>query len=53
MTEPDRILIDIPTCTMTLKEVLAKISEYQAELPDHVIFLDGDAHAIVARRYGS
>ena len=50
MMEPDRILIDIRTCELTIKEALREIARYQAELPDHEIFLDGDAHAIVSRR---
>ena len=48
--EPDKILIDIRTCELTLSEVMSEIKKLQAEYPDHEIFMDGDAHAIVARR---
>lgn len=45
----DRILIDIRTCDLTLSQVMAEIDRYQSEMPDHEIFLDGDAYAVVAR----
>lgn len=48
--EPDKVLIDIRTCELTLSEVMAEIERLQAEYPDHEIFMDGDAYAIVARR---
>ncbi len=48
--EPDKILIDIRTCELTLSEVMTEIVRLQAEYPDHEIFMDGDAYAIVARR---
>ncbi len=44
------MLIDIATCGLTLAEVLTEIGRLQAEYPDHEIFLDGDANAIVGRR---
>lgn len=46
----DRILIDIATCERTLSEVMALIRGWQRVLPDHEIFMDGDAYAIVARK---
>ena len=45
----DRILIDIRTCELTLSQVMEKIAGWQAIMPDHEIFMDGDAYAIVAR----
>ena len=48
--EPDKILIDIRTCELTLKEVMDQIRVWQAEMPDYEIFMDGDAYAIVARK---
>ena len=48
--EPDKILIDIRTCELTLSEVMSEIKRLQAEYPDHEIFMDGDAYVIVARR---
>lgn len=45
----DLTLIDIRTCDLTLSQVMAEIARYQSEMPDHEIFLDGDAYAIVAR----
>lgn len=48
--EPDITLIDIRTCDMTVSEVMAYIAGYQRIMPDHEIFMDGDAYAIVARR---
>ena len=48
--EPDKILIDIRTCELTLSEVMSEIKKLQAEYPDHEIFMDGNAYAIVARR---
>lgn len=46
----DRIIIDIATCERTLSEVMALIRGWQRVLPDHEIFMDGDAYAIVARK---
>ena len=48
--EPDKILIDIRTCELTLKEVMDQIRVWQAKMPDYEIFMDGDAYAIVARK---
>lgn len=45
----DKVLIDIRTCDLTLSQVMAEIARYQSEMPDHEIFLDGDAYAVVAR----
>lgn len=45
----DKVLIDVRTCDLTLSQVMAEIARYQSEMPDHEIFLDGDAYAIVAR----
>ena len=43
------MLIDIRTCDLTLSEVMAEVARYQSEMPDHEVFMDGDAYAIVAR----
>ena len=48
--EPDKILIDIRTCELTLSEVMKQIEIWKKEMPDHEIFMDGDAYAIVARK---
>ncbi len=48
--EPDRILIDIRTCDLTLSQIMSEIARLQAENPDDEIFMDGDRYAIVARR---
>lgn len=48
----DRILIDIRTCGYTLSQMMMEISRWQRELPDHEVFMDGDAYAIVARPRG-
>ena len=45
----DKVLIDIRTCDLTLSQVMAEIARYQSEMPDHEVFMDGDAYAIVAR----
>ena len=45
----DKVLIDVRTCDLTLSQVMAEIVRYQSEMPDHEIFLDGDAYAVVAR----
>lgn len=45
----DRILIDMATCEHTLSEVMALVRGWKKVLPDHEIFMDGDAYAIVAR----
>lgn len=50
MTVRDTILIDIRTCDRTLSEVMALVRGWAKVLPDHEIFMDGDAMAIVARR---
>ena len=47
--EPDKILIDIRTCELTLSQFVAEAYRYIEEMPDHEIFLDGDAYALVAR----
>lgn len=48
--EPDKVLIDIRTTELTLAQVMAEVERFQKEYPDHEIFMDGDAYAIVARR---
>lgn len=48
--EPDKILIDIRTCELTLSEVMAQIRVWQKEMPDYEIFMDGDAYSISARK---
>ena len=45
----DIVLIDIRTCDLTLSEVMAEVVRYQSEMPDHEVFMDGDAYTIVAR----
>ena len=40
----DKVLIDVRTCDLTLSQVMAEIARYQSEMPDHEIFLDGDAY---------
>lgn len=44
-----RILIDIRTCELTLSQMISEICRLQGEMPDHEVFLDGDAYAVVAR----
>lgn len=41
--------IDIRTCNMTMKQVMAEVERLQREHPDQEIFMDGDAYAIVGR----
>ncbi len=48
--EPDKILIDIQECELTLSEMMSEIARLQEEMPDYEIFMDGDRYAIVARR---
>ena len=48
--EPDKILIDIRTCELTLSEVMSEIKKLQAEYPDHEIFMDGDSNSITLRQ---
>lgn len=50
--ERDTVLIDIKTTDMTLGEVMRMIEEYRrnSRYQGYEIFLDGDRHAIVARR---
>lgn len=48
--EPDRVLIDIKTCDLTMSQLMAEIGRLQAENPDLDIFMDGDKYAIVGRR---
>ena len=48
--EPDKILIDMRTCELTMSQVMEEIQRLKAEYPDHEIFMDGDSYAIVARR---
>ena len=48
--EPDKILIDIRTCELTLSQFVAEAYRYIELMPDHEIFMDGDADALVARR---
>ncbi len=46
----DKVLIDISTSRLTVAETLKEIKCLQIKYPDHEIFLDGDAHAIMGRR---
>ncbi len=48
--EPDKILIDIRTCELTLSEVMKQIEIWKKEMPDYEIFMDGDAYSISARK---
>ena len=48
--EPDKILIDIRTCELTLSQFVAEAYRYIELMPDHEIFMDGDAYALVARK---
>ena len=48
--EPDKILIPIRECELTLSEVMKQIWIWIEEMPDYEIFMDGDAYAIVARK---
>jgi len=41
-----------PNNEMTLREVLAKIEEIQAEYPELDVFFDGDEYAICSRPRG-
>lgn len=41
-------IIDVPTCELTLSQVLAKVHSYQATYPERKVWLDGDENAIVA-----
>lgn len=44
----DRVLIDVRTCKLTMSQMIERIYELQKQHPDHEIFMDGDAYAIVA-----
>jgi len=48
----DTILIDISTTEMTLGQVMGLVEQYRrnSAYNGYEIFLDGDRHAIVARR---
>lgn len=46
----DTVLIDIATCELTLSEVMEQIRQWQADMPEAEIFMDGDAYAIVRRQ---
>ena len=48
--EPDKILIDMRTCELTMSQVMAEIKRLKEEYPGYEIFMDGDSYAIVARR---
>ena len=48
--EPDILLIDFRTCELTLSQFLAEAYRYIELMPDHEIFMDGDAYALVARK---
>ncbi len=48
--EEDKVFIDITKSRLTVAETLEEIKRLQIEFPDHEIFLDGDAHAIIGRR---
>ena len=41
-------IIVVPTCELTLSQVLAKVNSYQATYPERKVWLDGDENAIVA-----
>lgn len=45
----DRILIDIRTCELTMREVMDQVHRFIEMYPEDEIFMDGDAYAIVAR----
>ena len=45
----DTVLIDIATCELTLSEVMQQIRQWQSDMPEAEIFMDGDAYAIVRR----
>ena len=42
-------ILDIRSCGFTLSEMMAFISEVQSRFPNHEVFMDGDAYAIVGR----
>jgi len=46
----DEIILDVRTCELTISQVRALITKEKAARPGYEIFLDGDAHALVARR---
>lgn len=46
----DTVLLDIRTCELTLSEVMQQIRQWQSDMPEAEIFMDGDKYAIVARR---
>lgn len=48
--EPDRILIDIRTCELTISQMMEEIERLQKENPDLEIFIDGDRYAVVGRK---
>lgn len=50
MMQHDIILLDVRKCTLTLSEVRSLIKREKAARQGYEIFLDGDAHALVARR---
>ncbi len=45
----DEIILSTRTSEMTLKEVMEFVADYKKNNPDKQLFLDGDAHGIVAR----
>lgn len=49
----DIVLLDIRTSDLTLSQVMSEVSRWISEMPDHEIFMDGDACAIVARPRGA
>jgi len=50
--ERDKVLIDIKATDMTLGQVMHMIEDYRknSAYQGYEIFLDGDRHAIIARR---
>ena len=45
----DHIYIDIRTCELTLREVMAEVQRLIEEHPDQEIFMDGDGYDIRGR----
>ncbi len=46
-------LIDIRTCDLTLSQVMKAVRLFAFALPEHEIFMDDDAYAIVARAHAN
>lgn len=45
----DVVHFDIPTCSLTLSEMLVEIEKLQIENPGRVFFFDGDSHSVMSR----